>query len=643
MADILIVAPRYSSLRRESYYEFPLGLAYVSSCLRAGGHSVAALNLNHGNRDPEEVLAERLSLEHPAVVMTGGLSAHYRQIRRLVEIVRRAAPQAVVVVGGGIVTASPQLMFGYLQPDMIVVGEGEVTAVELADHLLHRTTGTLDTIAGIGFAGPDGEFRLTTRRPTVKDLDALPFPDLEGFDVGAYLALQRPNDSLYHYVSDTPRFYPIISSRGCPFDCTFCFHPLGKTYRSRSVDNFMREVTHVVERYGVTHLAIFDELLATNRKRLLELCARLAALPTRLQWMCQLRVDSVDEHILGRLKEAGCFIISYGFESANEDVLRSMRKKISRHQIERALRLTRAAGIATQAYFIFGDPEETLTSARETLAFWRAHRDYHITMGYVRPYPGTKLWEDQLSRGGSSELEFLEQCTYDPPNMTAMTPAEWRALHKEVYAALLANDHFGEVLPLEDGDGREDRVRVRCAHCGAITTYSNFSQRILGVFKLVCRQCHQAMNVSPLAFARVRHDFWRNAAAFASLKNAQIPVYVVPCMDEGEFEAQRERFLDGINIAGFLDADPVKQRARYQGLEVRSTDSDTIRELAHSSGFLIPLTRFADKLYADLMRCGVPPDRVCRLDSIDVGPATAYPSLPPRPPGLEWVVPPRTR
>ncbi len=620
MSDILMVVPRYIPLKRQSYYEFPLGMAYISSCLMRAGHSVAVVNLNQGSYDCYERLAEVTASLRPKLILTGGLSAHYQQIRQLIMVVRDSSPTSQIVVGGGIVTASPALMLNYLKPDFMILGEGEVTAVELADQLLGRSTTGLAGIDGISYRGLDGTLIQNSPRASIVDLDDLPFPDLDGFGIEEYLSLQQPNDNLYLYICDRPRFYPIISSRGCPYSCTFCYHPLGKKYRSRSVDNFIAEVEYVISRYDVRNLAIFDELISCNRERLFQICHRLKSLSRPVHWMCQLRVDLVDEEMLQTMKEAGCFIVSYGLESANDKVLKSMKKQISREQIGRALQLTRAAGIGVQGYFIFGDPAETLDTAQETIDFWKAHRDFHITLGYVRPYPGSLLWDNELEKSGLDELSFLEKCTYDPPNMGLLSVQGRFALEKKVQMALMENDHFGEFITGYQESNRGEVMTIRCPHCMSIVEYRNFNQRVLGVFKLSCRVCNQAMNMTPLAFEHVRRDYPGNYRAFQWMREQQAQVWVVPCMNEAEFEAQRELLLEEIRIVGFLDADQRKQERLYQGMHVLDTRPEIVNRLAmEGCGFIIPLTRFANNLFEDIVDAGVYPDRICRLDTLYVG------------------------
>jgi radical SAM superfamily enzyme YgiQ (UPF0313 family) len=512
-------------------------------------------------------------------------------------------------------------MYEFLNPDYIVLGEGEITVVELIDQLSNSMD--CSNVKGIGYQDKSGEFRLTPSRPPIMDLDKIPFPDLDGFDINTYLGLQQPNDNLYLYIDDNPRFYPIISSRGCPYNCTFCYHPLGQKYRSRSVDNFIEEIEYVINMYDVKNLAIFDELLSNDRKRLFEICMRLKGLSRPVNWMCQLRVDSVDEEMLRVMKDAGCFIVSYGFESANDKVLKSMNKFITAKQIDKALRLARKIGIGVQGYFIFGDPAETKETAYETLDFWEARKDYHITLGYIRPYPGSVLWKSEFKkRDKTFELDFLEKCVIDPPNLSSMSDEEWFELQKDVQKSLLLNDHFGEFISSRrEGENRYS-ITIRCPHCNEVITYNNFNQRILGVFKLVCRSCNQAMNMTPLVFDHVREDYERNLRVFEKIRKENLPVTVTPCMNEAEYQAQYEVMLEGINVVSFLDQNIQKTHRKYRGKEVFQMTKENIQRHCSSNYFAIPLTRFADAIFSELVSLGVSKDRICRLDEL----TTACPS-----------------
>ena len=621
--NILIIVPRYISFKEKSYYEFPLGLAYISACLKGAGHLVDVLNLNHYNGSQHYLIKDKMRRNTYAYVLTGGLSAHFRQIKGIVNDVRASDQNAVVITGGGLMTATPELMYNYIRPNYMVLGEGEITIVELINNLNHGEK-NLEHIRGIGYRGGlGGELIITSPRDPLMDLDSLPWPDLEGFEFETYLDMQMPNDSLYLYVADKPRFYPIISSRGCPYNCTFCYHPLGQKYRSRSIDNFIEEVKYVTEKYDVNNLAIFDELLSASRSRLFEMCDRLRRISRNLKWMCQLRVDSVDEEMLSVMKEAGCFMISYGFESVSDVVLKSMNKHIVKAQIERALKLTRKAEIGIQGYFIFGDPAETKETAHETLDFWEKYSDYHITMGYIRPYPGSELWKREVSHEYLStpedQLRFIDLCVQAPPHLSNMNKGEWFELQKDVQKSLIMNEHFGELLFSKQIAENLYCFTIRCPHCGEEITYNNFHQRILGVFKLICRNCNQAMNMTPFVFGHVRNDYERNLKVYNIIKEGKVPVTVTPCMNEAEFSAMADISLEGVNIQNFMDISDDKVDKTYMSKIILKRNAENVTSICKNHYYLIPLTRFADRIFSHLLSLGVDKNCICRSDELIVG------------------------
>lgn len=622
IGKILIIVPRYNPYREKSYYEFPLGLAYLSACLKQANHAVDVLNLNHYEASQLNLIEHKMTMNNYSYVLTGGLSAHYKQLKGIVDDVLISDPNAIVVTGGGAMTATPKLMYNYVRPDYMVLGEGEITIVELIEEL-NNGGENLRYVKGIGYLNRSGELIITSPREPNMDLDSLPWPDLEGFEFETYLDMQRPNDNLYLYIDDKPRFYPIISSRGCPYNCTFCYHPLGRKYRSRSVDNFIEEVKYATEKYNINNLAIFDELLSADRKRLFEICNRLKNQPRKLNWMCQLRVDRINEEMLSTMKDAGCFMISYGFESVSNIVLKSMNKHITKAEIEKALKLTRKARMGIQGYFIFGDPAETKETAYETLDFWKKHYDYHLTMGYVRPYPGSELWKNEMGKrhlnSASDQLEFIDKCVYDPSNPSKMNEKEWLEFQKDVQKAIILNNYFGESLSSEKIAENSYSITIRCPHCKQVITYKNFHQRILGIFKLTCRNCNQAMNMTPLVFGHVRDDSARNLEVYKKIKSDYVPVTVTPCMSEPEFAAMADIALDGVNIKNFMDISDDKVKKPYMDKKVLKRNAENVNYTCKDHYFLIPLTRFANKIFSHLLSLGVNEKRICRLDEIIVG------------------------
>lgn len=453
---VLVVAPKNSAKI------FSVGLAYVVSALKGSGHRVDCINLNVTSK-----------LEIPAgaydVVATGGLACHYWDIERILGTAKAAG--AKTVIGGGIVSSEPELMTKELKPDFSVIGEGEVTVCRLLECMASNHDPS--EIPGLAFE-KDGEFVLTQQPDPIKDLNALPFPDFEALGYVQHLDHLKPSDLYSLDYFDYPRGYPIVASRSCPFPCTFCYHPLGKVYRQRSIDSIIDEVKQVVYKYRINVLEILDELFSVDNERLTEFCARLnefrATLPWDLKWGCQLRVANITPETLQMISAAGCYNISLGIESYSQDVLRSMKKSISPDEIHRAVHCVMDTDIRLQGNFIFGDVAETMATARETLAFWKDHAHSGILLTFVQPYPDSELYRYCLRKGIiKDKLDFIKNHFFDILNMTEMPEDDFFRLRMEVLRHDFAYNKYSIPSKVEP-----DRVTLVCPHCREQIVYSNY-------------------------------------------------------------------------------------------------------------------------------------------------------------------------
>jgi radical SAM superfamily enzyme YgiQ (UPF0313 family) len=355
----------------------PIGMAYVSAALKKNGYDVRCLNTNHKAETVKAIIQTELGRNNFDAVFTGGLTLSYPDIWDSIQYIREFSPKTKIVVGGGLISSQPELMFDLLKPDYIIIGEGEETAVELIHYLEHG--GDILNIEGLGYRDTNGELVINLPRKPLENIDDLPFPDYEGFEFEEHLDHLLPGNYVVFDIFDDPRFYPLLASRSCPFNCTFCYHPMGKKYRQRSIENIMEEIKWAVKKYRINILFFYDELFSHNRERVLEFCKKLKEffkiVPWEIRWCCSLRVDRVDDELIKVMKDSGCHVISLGLESYSPIVLKSMKKHITSDQIESTLQLITRNGIGIQGTFIFGDLAETLETAAETLTYYRNNQD----------------------------------------------------------------------------------------------------------------------------------------------------------------------------------------------------------------------------------------------------------------------------
>ena len=504
----VFVIPKYIyGFKREAipvpYYVPPLGIGYVMSALKQSGREVTCLNLNETdiaqNMNIPSAMrkSEMFKAFNPEtdIVLTGGLSPNYNTLQYIVTGAKKAGFRTIL--GGGILTAEPEVVFDLLRPTYGVIGEAERTIVELVSCIEKGIDPS--GVAGIIYE-KGGSVVKTAARETIKDIDSLPYPEYDLIGVPEVLSRMTPVDEYFFQQSDTPQMVPISCSRSCPYDCSFCMHPLGKGYRERGLDSIFQEVEHVVEKYKVNTILFIDELFGKKPDRLMEFCTRIKKY--NISWLCQLRVDSVNEQVLVTMREAGCCFISYGIESINNSVLKGMHKHITKEQIEMALELTYKAGIGIQGNFIFGSTEETVATYTETMDWWKTHPKYMLNLTATIPYPGSLLYEQAVAKGAipSKQQYLISECP--PVNTANMTNAEFDKMSDTVFhLQTAANPQCMATEVSRVKEGMSDRgyplakVNFTCPHCNHKNEFRNilyglnpwFRQN----FRYACRKCNQ--------------------------------------------------------------------------------------------------------------------------------------------------------
>jgi radical SAM superfamily enzyme YgiQ (UPF0313 family) len=485
----LIVVPRFFN-QIGKYYNFPLGLAYISSSLKKKGYEVECLNLNHYNESIKILLKKEIKRKNIDIVCTGGISFQFSQVEVILNIAKEIKPAIITISGGGLISSEPELMLKILKIDFGVIGEGEETIVELANALSYGTD--LKEINGIIYHD-NKNIVMTPPRKEIEDIDSIPWPDYEGFEFDKYVNMQTPSDYIYSYILDNPRELPIIASRSCPYNCTFCYHPIGKKYRQRSLDSFFTEMDYMVKKYDLNIISIYDELFALNKERVKDFCNRIKKY--NLKWTCQLRVDQVDREILEMMRDSGCYHISYGLESASDKILKSMKKNITVAQIEHALKLTMEAKIGIQGNFIFSDIAETWETAQETLKWWSEHKEYQIWLIPLQLYPGTTLYQKAVEKGLIKDKVSFIKRGFPNTNLTQMSDKEFKDLMNTIVTYHTGHMVVPEKFTIEKTGkhpykGDIFTIKSVCPHCHSEMEYKNMSMSVYYTV-LGCRECYQ--------------------------------------------------------------------------------------------------------------------------------------------------------
>lgn len=512
--EILLIVPKYTNSFNEDYeYIFPLGLGYISAALKKAKYDVDVLNLNHHSGKVVDLVNKKLDEKKYDLVATGGCAVTYMVISSVLNAVKMHKTKPKTILGGPIISTMPKLAFEDIGVDYGVIGEGEETVVDLIDSVVKKKS--LRKVKGIIFR-ENNEIIITEKRNPPDDLDSLPFPDFEGLEFKRQLDNTHCNSMAYATVIDYPRIYPLLASRSCPFQCTFCYH--GTKYRQRSIKNILSEINYAIDKYDVNFLLIYDDCFAFDKERLKKFCSEIKKImrlkKKEIKWMCQLMVSLVDEKLLKMLKDAGCVSISYGFESYSSIVLKSMKKAITPEQINFAFHETIKNKLNVQANFIFGDIAETKETVEKTLNWWIKNAKNQIFLVFVRPYPGSELYAHCLRKGIiNDELFFVKEQMNLPEvfNMTdKMSDREIANLRKRLFVLSGSGQRYRVPSKVRRTGTHNYNISVTCPYCHKKNDYENclIPNLFNYDFQLICKHCYMRYYASSSLRRFLRKNYY---------------------------------------------------------------------------------------------------------------------------------------
>jgi radical SAM superfamily enzyme YgiQ (UPF0313 family) len=393
MKILLINPSQHVELFPDVY--LPLGIMYVASSLRNAGHHVKIIDLQF---DSITNLINELKLFSPDVVGITCTTPTFPLAEQIAKTIKEINKNIYVVLGGIHATSNPVETLKSEFIDFVVIGEGEETTVDLLDALQYNKN--LKNVKGIGFK-ENGKIIINPPRPPIENLDELPLPAYDLVDMEQYKKYRNA--------------IMIFTSRGCPFNCIFCASHLifGKKVRRRSIENVIEELKLLKNKYGITHIAFYDDTFTLDKKYVIELCKRMIEEKLDFKWWCNTRVNTVDEELLRRMKKAGCVEISYGFESGTQRVLDFMKKGITIEQSRKAAEITRKVGIDMHGFFIINFPTERKEEMIKTIKFARELPLKWFRVSLATPYPGTELFEICIKNNLLSEEQLQDWSRYN--------------------------------------------------------------------------------------------------------------------------------------------------------------------------------------------------------------------------------------
>lgn len=364
------------------FYQIPYGLLSLGAQAIRAGHEVKVLNLS---AFAWSKVAEIIGSLAADVFGLSCWTANRRGVALVASEIRARHPQAHIVVGGPHATPLAREMLEHVPAiDTVVRGEGDVTFLELLERL-GRGSGT-HGLAGAAYR-VDGRVEMGKERSAIADLDTLASPQ-DHFDT-----------------------HILMTSRGCPWACTFCGAETswGRGFRAQSISYVVQALERATSRLPVKMIQIKDDTFTTNKKRVIELCRHIRERNLQFFWSCDTRVDLLTDELLREMRLAGCQRLSLGVESGSQTILDAIDKKITVDEIIASTVLAKKYGIKVRYYMMLGNRGETRETFEETLAFLERAQPHEYIFSCLSIYPGTKDFDAAVKAGWLEPKVYFEE------------------------------------------------------------------------------------------------------------------------------------------------------------------------------------------------------------------------------------------
>ncbi len=383
MMPPMLIRDNYCNMEKTAANMPSLGLAFIYVSFKKAGCEVDFKDYQSSVERLEDIVKY---IEANGFDMIG-MQTYVSNINVCLEVsaaIKKSLPDVKILLGGAHATIFPDSVISCPDVDYVCVGEGEETVQDLVQAL--NNNHPLSEVKGIYYKDEDGTILWTGKRDYVANLDDLPIPKYDLFDPKLYFPAVHIRGR---------KVYNIISSRGCPYKCTFCAatEVWGNKYRYQSVNRTISEMKYLKEKMGADALQIYDDNFCTNHKRTKELCRSMIEAKLDLQWVCYTRADSIgDQEMLSLMKQAGCYMIVMGIENGNKRILELINKKLDLDVAHKNIRLARKVGINTLSSFMIGLPTETEQEIDNTISCAKSLGLSYAMFPIFTPYPGTPIY-----------------------------------------------------------------------------------------------------------------------------------------------------------------------------------------------------------------------------------------------------------
>jgi len=409
-----------------------LGIGYMAAVLEQHNIDVDVLDASALELTYEEI-GEEILKRNPDIVSISALTPTIGVALDSADKIKQVKPDTIVVLGGYHPTFEYKSVLEEESVDVVVRGEGEYTLLELVRTI--ENNGDLFNVEGLAFHDEnDGSLIVTPDRPIIENLDELPFPAFHLFPMEKYRILNI-----------TTNVATIITTRGCPMQCSFCSSAAlhGHKLRRRSVENVVNEIEMRLMEQNIDTIAFMDDTFTLNKRFVKEFCSEIKKRDLKFWWGCTSRVDTLDRDLLQTMKAAGCITIFIGVESADQQMLEKMNKNITVSKTENAFKLAREVGIRSIASCVIGMPEDTIKSMKQTIKFVKKLNPNYALYSLATPYPGTRFYNETFKKNLINIKDWSKYTLINPVLKTVdCSSEELRKIQKKAFIGFYLRPNY---------------------------------------------------------------------------------------------------------------------------------------------------------------------------------------------------------
>lgn len=405
--QVILLNPPKINTHAEKHFEKPehprIALAYLAAFMKKENITYRVIDGKFEGLDNQSIIKMIHNFLPPFVGITA-MTPEIIEAAHLAKQIKESIPGIKIIIGGPHATALPiKTLEEFPCFDFAIIGEGELTLSELIKKTLNNQS--IKDIPGIVYRD-NGNIRCNSNWKLIHNLDDIPLPDWDSFPAA--------------------RSYPILTSRGCPFQCNFCMRVSGMKLRKRSPGNVIKEIEYLVKNFQPNKLTFHDETFGLNKEwthQILDMMIE-KKFHKKLRWEATTRVDVADYELYVKMKKANCSFLGFGIESGNREILEQTKKKITLEQAENAVKLAKKARLSTGSMFIMGHPNETREAINDTINFAAKLNTDMTACGIMVPYPGTEIAE--IVKRGEGNYRVIS--------------ADWKDFNKQIGNALELED-----------------------------------------------------------------------------------------------------------------------------------------------------------------------------------------------------------